>query len=339
MARVAITGASGFIGPHLAEALLNRGDEVTCLVRRTSRLDRLKPLGVIVAHGDVTDLESLRKPLAGQDVVFHLGACVRTFRSAEYYRVNGDGTQNIARACAEQEHPPVLIFVSSLAAAGPSPDGRPLTEDHAPRPVSHYGRSKRAGELAVAAWADRVPATIVRAAAVFGEGDRGCLAMLRSIACLGVHLAPVGPPLGLSMIHVADLVHLLILGAERGVRVPSPGREGAAAAQGCYFAAANEQPTYAELGRMMGSALGCHRVLVLPTPRPLVWTLALAGEAFSRIRRRPALLNIDKAREATAGSWFCSSERAAAELGFSVATPLSDRLRQTVQWYRDHRWL
>ena len=64
MSRVLVTGASGFIGLHLAEALVVRGDEVTALVRKTSRIDRLQAIGVALTYGDVTDRESLRAAVA-----------------------------------------------------------------------------------------------------------------------------------------------------------------------------------------------------------------------------------------------------------------------------------
>lgn len=337
MAKVVVTGAAGFIGHHLVKALVDRGDEVTCLVRKASRLDRLTSLGIAMAFGDVNDFGSLRDPLAGQDVVFHLAACIRAIRAREYYRVNVEGTRNVAWACAEQQRPPVLVISSSLAAVGPSPNGRLLTDHDPPRPVSEYGRSKREAELVAMLCADRVPTTIVRVAGVFGEGDLGCVPLFRPIARWAVHLSPVWPRLGVSMIHVADLAHLLILAAERGKRIDPAEKHGDGINQGYYLAAADEHPTYAELGRMYGRACGRSRVLVVPLPAALFWPAAWANEVVARLRGRPTLLNIDKVREISRGSWLCQPSAAPAELGFSVSASLVDRMRQTVEWYRDGR--
>lgn len=339
MANVLVTGANGFIGSHLVESLLSRGDRVTCLVRKTSQLEWLRPLGVQLAFGDVTDFQSLSDPISGQEVVYHLAACPRSLRARQFYEVNQQGADNLARTCAEQENPPLLLLVSSLAAAQPARDGQPVSEGVASAPVSHYGRSKRAGELAVSRWADRVPVTIIRAGGVFGERDRGCLEMFKPIARLGMHFVPSWPTLGVSMIHAADLVKLLILAVERGSRIEHSGVDETHNWRGYYFAACDEYPDYVELGRLMGRALGRQRVFAVRIPRPFMWGMGVANEIVSHLRRRPAMLGLDKVREATAGLWFCSSKRAAEELGFSVSASLGDRFLQTVQWYRQVEWL
>ena len=102
-------------------------------------------------------------------------------------------------------------------------------------------------------------------------------------------------------------MQLLILAAERGRRLPPRGQPDSHGPQGYYFAACEEDPTYADLGRMVGEALGRRLVVVIPTATPLVWMVAGAGEAISRIRHDPLFMNLDKAREITAGSWLCSA--------------------------------
>ncbi len=339
MAKVLVTGANGFIGSHLVAALVARGDQVTCLVRKTSQVDRLRTLDVRLTCGDVTDPDSLPAPVAGSRIVYHLAGCNRAFRAERFHEVNHQGGRNVVRTCAEPSTPPVLVWVSSLAAAGPAPGGRLRTEADPPVQVSHYGRSKRAGEQAAEEFADRVPITILRPPMVFGEADRQLLAMFKPVARFGLHVVPGLGRDRFSLIHVADLVKLLILAAERGTRLKPAGKDGASAPQGYYFAACPEHPTYAELGRMIGTALGRRRVRVLPTPPLATWLVAAAAEAVSRGCGRTFSFNFDKAREALAGSWLCSGQRAVDELRFSVAAPLADRLRQTARWYREHRWL
>jgi len=340
MAKVLVTGGSGFIGSHLIDALVAQGEEVTCLVRTTSRLDRLRPLGVRLVSGDVTDQDSLPAAIEGQQIVYHVAGCTRAVYTRQYYQINGQGIRNVAQSCAEQQPtPPVLVIVSSLAAAGPATDARPRTEADPLVQVSHYGRSKRAGELAAERLADRVPTTIVRPPIVLGEGDRMGLNMFRMVARFGLHMVPGLGRHRFSLIHADDLVELLILAARRGTRLEPNAEDGSSSPRGYYFAACDEHPTYAELGRMVAAALGRRRVLVLPTPKRTVWVVGAVAEVVSRIRRRPLYLNLDRAREAAAGSWRCSSQAAIDELGFSVAAPLADRLRQTAQWYRREGWL
>jgi len=336
--RVLVTGANGFIGTHLVQELLAQGENVTCLVRKTSDIQRLQSLGATIIQGDVTDRESLEPAIRDKQIVHHVAGCTRALRARQFYSVNQRGTHNVAEVCARQTSPPTLVYVSSLAAAGPAVEGRPRTETDTPMQVSHYGRSKWAGEGELARFADRLPITIVRPAIVLGEADRMGLEMFKSVWRYRLHLIPgFGSPC-FSLIHADDLVKLLILAARRGTRLQPAGLEARTSSEGYYFASCEKDPTYAELGRMIASVMG-RRVLPLPLLRPVVWTVAVATEAISQLIRRPLYLNLDKVREATAGSWICSPQAAIDQLGFSVSAPLEERLRQTVQWYRQQKWL
>ncbi len=339
MAKVLVTGASGFIGSHLAKRLAAQGEEVTCLVRKRSSVDRLRPLGVNLVFGDVTDQESLAAAISGQQTVYHLAGRTRAMRPEGFFRVNEQGVGNVAGTCAEQPNPPVLVSVSSLAAAGPTPDGGLRTESDPPVQVSDYGRSKRAGERAAEEFADRVPTTIVRPPIVLGEADAAGLDLFRTISRFGVHPVPGLGRHRYSLIHADDLAELLILSAQRGTRLQGDQAGGSSPSRGYYFAACDEHPTYVDLGRMIAAALGRRRVLILPTPPRVVWGVAAVVELIARLRRQPGFLSFDKAREVRAGSWLCSPQAAADDLGFSITVPLADRLRQTARWYRDAGWL
>jgi nucleoside-diphosphate-sugar epimerase len=330
MARALVTGASGFIGYHLVKRLLDRGDHVTCFVRPTSDVDALERLDVRLVYGDVTEKQSLRRAFAKSDVVFHLAGLTKSLKARALRQINETGVRNVAECCADLETPPVLIVVSSLAAAGPASADRVLTEADMPSPISAYGRSKRAGELAAAEFAARVPITIVRPPIVLGEGDRDGLALFKGIANWGVHLVPTLSDFPFSVIHAADLAAALDLLAQRGRRI-----EGGGGPSGTYFAAVDETPTYAKLGHMIGAAVGRRRVKIIRNFPMTVWAIALIGELYARLCRRPHILNLDKAREATAGSWACSPAAIARDVGFAPARPLQERLRQTAQWYSD----
>jgi len=334
---VLVTGASGFIGRHLVQRLIERGCRVSCLVRATSRIDELRSAGVQLITGDVTDQAGMGRALETSQagVVFHLAGLLKALRTDDFVRVNAGGVESVAGACARRADPPVLVVVSTLAAAGPSARDRPRVEGDSPTPVSAYGRSKLAADLAAAKYAAGVPICIVRPPIVFGPGDRGTLQMFRPIARWGIHVVPGRGEGRFSLIHVADLVEGLLLAAEKGERLDP----GAAPGQGVYFMAAEDDPTYAELGAAMATALGKKRATVVRLPRPLMRLVGLSGDAMGRIRRRPGWVNSDKIAEALAGSWTCSSVKARTHLGWSPASALAERLRETAQWYRQAGWL
>jgi nucleoside-diphosphate-sugar epimerase len=334
---VLVTGASGFIGRHLVQRLIELGYQASCLVRAASCIDELRSAGAQLVIGDVTDGASIGRALtvSHAGIVFHLAGLTKALRKDDFLLVNAGGVESVAAACADRTDKPVLVVVSSLAAAGPCAVGRPRIESDVPTPVSAYGCSKLAGEKATARYAGVVPISIVRPPIVFGPGDRGMLEMFRPIARWGIHTVPGKDERCFSLIHVADLVEGLLLVAKKGERLHHNGSPG----QGIYFMAADDYPTYAELGQAMATALGKKRVTVVHLPGPLVKLVGLCGDAMTWIRQRPAWANSDKMTEALAGSWTCSSVKARTQLGWSPTAALAKRLYETAQWYRQARWL
>ena len=116
----------------------------------------------------------------------------------------------------------------------------------------------------------------------------------------------------------------MILAAQRGKRIVCDPADGAAAAQGCYFVPAERDLTFAEMGRMMGAALGRRRTCVLRLGPFAVWTVGLVATAFSQLRGQAWYFNLDKAREARAGSWTCSVAAARAGIGVCRGGPLEE---------------
>ena len=341
MNTVFVTGASGFIGRHAVAELAARDCRIRCLVRRTSSVRHLTKIGAELHCGDVVEPDGLTEAIAGSDVVLHLAGFRFAYKSSDLMRVNTDGTWNVARACAAQNNPPVLVVVSSVAAAGPAPSGMMRTEADPAAPVSNYGRSKRGGELAAEAWADKVPTTILRPGVVFGPWNRETFPIFHSIATLGVHAVPTFAPPPLSLIHVEDLVQLMLQAAENGTRIQMDSLDARPATRppGYYFASAPEYPNYAQFGRMVARALGRRHVFVWHIAEPLPWILGGIIETIGRLRHRLEALNVDKMREATVPSWASSVQAATEDLGFAPACSLQERLHQTADWYRTRGWL
>jgi len=335
--QVLVTGASGFIGTHLVRALVDAGYEVTCLVRPTSELSAIANFGVTFVEGDITRKDTLVDPSRKVSTVFHLAGSTSSFSAETHTRVNEGGTRNIVEACAESDRPSKLILVSSSAAVGPSPPGRPMIETDSPAPLSIYGRSKLAGETVARRWAGRVPITIVRPAIVFGEYDKDVFRMFDLVAH-GWHLVPGMKTRYFSLIHASDLAQSLILAASKGENLPAPEDEFKSPGQGIYFIADDWAPSYAELGLMIADSLG-RKAKVVNIPGPFVWGIAIVNEILARIRREPSIMNMDKAREGLSGSWVYSSEKANRQLGFKPDATVQERIHQTGKWYQEQGWL
>lgn len=319
----AVTGGTGFVGGHLVKELRARGYGVRCLVRQSAPAAALARLGCRVVAGSLEDETALAALVAGVDVVFHVAGAVAARDEAAFMRVNHEGTLRVALAC-HAAGVRRLVYVSSLAVTGPSPPGRPADESQPPNPVTRYGRSKRAGEDAVAG--SGASFTIVRPPGVYGPGDRELLRVFRA-ARLGVV-----PILGdgrqeLSWVHVADLARAL---ADLAASPRTAGRTYHAA----HHAIVTQRELVVAVGRAVGRDCRCLQ-LSAPAVRALLWLTQTAA----RLAGRVTILNVDKAAEFLAPAWTCDSTAIERDIGWRASIVLAQGLATTAESYRARGWL
>ncbi len=323
MSRTAlITGASGFVGGHLAERLAGDGWRVRALVRASSDTDRLARLGAELRTGALDDVDAIRTAADGADCVFHLAALTTAPNEAAFRRANAEGTRNVARAMmGAGTRPGRLVYLSSYAACGPAVDGRPRRVDETPAPLTAYGRSKLEGEAAARevepAGIERVT---LRAPAVYGPGDRAFLPVYR-MAKYALAPVPTGPERRVHVIYVHDLVTALAHAAD----VPP----------GTYAVAEPVAHPYPALVDQIGRAVRGKSPLHVPIPAAV---LRGAGTLTDRLGLGGGgVFGREKADEMLAEAWVCDLTGAGALL--PLATPLADGTAETARWYRTQGWL
>lgn len=322
-----VTGGTGFIGSALVERLLEAGTQVRCLVRPSSNRQWLANLPVEFVSGEFSHPGALATAVAGADCVFHVAGVTRAPRRAGYFEGNYLTTLKLLQACEESgPQRQKLVFVSSLAAAGPSGPTGILTEEAEPRPVSAYGESKLMAEKAVLAFGRHRPAVIIRPPPVYGPRDRDTHILFKSIQ-RGFYLMPGGGTQKVSLVHVQDLTAGILLAA-RSDR--ANGRIYYISGEGCY--------DWKTIGELLAQVLG-RRPLTICVPLGLMQLASFCFAVACRVKGKPTLLNPDKMREVRQANWLCSHQRAQEELGFRPAIGLREGLAATAAWYKEFGWL
>ena len=318
-----VTGATGFVGSHLADALRRRGHEVTALARSSQKAQALTSQGVAVVPGDLHDTAALERAAVGQDIIYHVAGVVAARDEAEFLRANRDGTRNVL-AAAERSGNPRFVLVSSLAAGGPSAQGAPLTGGEIPHPVTAYGRSKLAAEELVRG--SRLQWSIIRPPIVYGPRDREVLKIFRLAR---LRLAPVfgDGSQELSAVHASDLAEALVAAGQ------------SAGTLGRIYAACHPDVfTSAELGQAVAATMGL-TAATIRIPRPVGRALLALTGAGARLARQATILTTDKANEFFQPAWTGDPGPLTRDTGWQAVYDLKRGLTDTYAWYRQAGWL
>jgi dihydroflavonol-4-reductase len=327
--KVLVTGATGFVGNHVARQLVDAGNSVRVLVRKSSNPILLEDLRAERSEGDLRDILSLARALKGVHRVFHVAADYRLWsrNPDEIYQSNVAGTRALFEA-ARQEGVQKIVYTSTVATiVTPSVNGALPNEDtHATldQMVGHYKRSKFMAELdAIKAAADGLPVVIVNPTTPVGPGDGKPTPTGRIIVDFLNGKMPAYVDTGLNIAAVEDIAAGHLLAAEKG-RV------------GERYLLGARNMTLKEILDALAAITG------LPAPRvrlphAVAIAAAHASEFFARITGGEPQIPLEGAKMSRY-RMFVSSDKASRELGYTPG-PVEPAFERAVGWYRDHGYI
>ena len=324
-----VTGATGFVGSHVARYLAGQGAELRLLVRPTSLTANLEGIAAERVTGDLRDPGSLRTAMAGCDVVFHVAADYRlwTREPGEMYRSNVEGTRNIIQL-AQQAGVRRVIYTSSVATVGFTGNGG-LADEASPVALSdmigHYKRSKfQAEQVALQAGRGGADVVVVNPTTPVGERDIKPTPTGRIIVDFLKRKFPAYVDTGLNLVDVAEVARGHVAAFDKGKG-------------GERYILGGENLTLKQILDKLAAITG------LPSPKvKLPYAVALAtGVADTAITglllRREPRVTLDAVRMGRK-KMFVSSARAERELGWRIV-PVDGALRRAVQWFREHGYV
>jgi nucleoside-diphosphate-sugar epimerase len=324
--KILVTGATGFVGSHLTESLVQRGYTVKALARRSSNTTALEKLGVEIAYGDITDAASVEQAAQGCQQIYHLAAKMLepgTPRKV-YYATNVEGSQNVAQA-ALKAGVERLVYASSAGVYGVIRHP-PVNENTALNPSSGYRETKFLGEQAVRSLhqSHQLPVVIVRLPGVYGPGSLSILGLTQVVASKNFRMIGTGNNHD-HLAYVSDIVEGLRLCGE------TPGIEGE-----CYLMGDRQAATVRQIVDLIAQELGNDRPYGSLPIAPYRAFNALAEFTYKRFNydlpriHRYALFLADKVLDIS---------KAQTQLGYNPQVPVTVGVPKTVQWFREKRYI
>ena len=316
-----LTGATGFIGGHVARKLRERDDEVVALVRSPQKATPLRELGCTLIEGDLSSTEAIRRGLEGVDAAFHLGAVYKVGIPAServaMEEANVRGTERVLDAAIDAGVPRI-VYVSTVACFG-NTRGKVVDESYR-RPdrdfLSAYDETKfRAHEVAEDRMSKGAPLVIVQPGGVYGPGDHSELGTMIDQARTGKLKAKMFPDSGFMFAHVEDIAEGIVLAHDRG-------------RTGERYVLAGERGTMGELVERV-SALSGRKPPRLTLPPAAMRLSAPFGSIVGPLMGFPPNLR-ELIRSSDGVTYWASDEKARRELGFAPRD-LDTGLRQTLE--------
>lgn len=329
--KVFITGASGFVGSHLVEVAYNRGYEIHAAVRKTSKVEDIKPFVHEFVYPDMNNVNELTALFQREQYsyIIHAAAMTKAKHESEMLKVNVGYTENILKASlAIAKSLERIVYVSSLAAIGPIGFSSPslITETSPYNPVTVYGRSKRVSEEMIVANYGDSPISVLRPTAVYGPREKDLFILFDT---LNKGLDPYigGRSQKLSFVYVKDLVDSIL----NACKQPQEGLQFYNITDGQEYSRYAMADIFKETFNK--------RPLRLHIPYAIVNLMAKVSQTIYRRSEKTPVLYPERLGELTAENWCCDISKAQKELAFEPKYDLSSGLKETLLWYKSNNWL
>jgi nucleoside-diphosphate-sugar epimerase len=303
--------------------LRDRGLAVSALLRPPSDEARL-PKAVAGIRGDFSSVKSLEAAVHGKDAVVHCAGVVRAVSLASYWKANVTSTENLCLACCDQKVGR-FIFISSLTAGGPSGRDKPRDESDADYPLTHYGVSKNSAESVVKRLIG--DSTVLRLCAVYGPRERDILRMFKLVAEKGYDIRPKGDSPLLSFIEGRDVAKAVLSTLRCDVTKKKT-----------YYISDGKIYEWNDFLTCVEEAVG-RKARRISIPLWVVESYAMLADGFSKITRKPPLINRERILILRQKAWTCSPARFSNDTGFQPDADLKKGVFATAEWYREKGWL
>lgn len=321
-----VTGANGFVGSHLVDYLIEKGLEVHAIVRPSSNLKWLDGKVVKLHKCGLSDSAALVDALQGAHYIYHIAGVVKVPTKEGFMQGNVTMTRNLMQAAAQVPTIRRVLITSSMAATGYAPKGGSVNEQSPLCPIEPYGESKVAQEAVAKEFAETVPSTIVRPPGVYGPRDTEIFAFFKAINN-GFSVMMGLSPKEMSLIHVRDLVQGMYLAATNDRAVGE-----------IYFLGSLERYNWKQLGEVASQAME-RKTWTLKIPHFVIFFIGFLGQFLESTFGMDVALNRDRAFRVTRPSWYCSSAKAAKDLGFEQTISIEEGFKSTIDWYKKQGWL
>ena len=322
-----VTGSNGFVGSHLVDLLLEKNFSVRCIVRESSNLKWLEGKDIEIFKCGLFDKAGLAAALKDADYIYHVAGVVKSKTKEGYFTGNVETTRNLLDVALEQsKNLKRFIVVSSLTVTGPSLDNEPVNEETECAPLTTYGMSKYEEEKVALGYKDKLPITICRAPAVYGERDTEIFIYFQNFA-KGITTKIGFDKKILSLIHVADLVEGFYKAAMSDKAIGE-----------VYYISSEKFYSWDEINSVTSKVLNKKAIKIL-VPHFLVYTIAAIAQFFSIFSSKAATLNLEKAKDLVQHAWICDTSKAMKDFGYRQNVSIEEGVKRTCEWYKEMKWI